>query len=58
MFRFVLEVKPSTGFAHELVIGCYWREREESKMTSSSADAVEVSTSKQIRNLNAFVPSF
>ena len=45
-FRFILKIESSKGFTDELLIACYWREKEESKMTNLSANSVEVSTFK------------
>ena len=39
-FRFILKIESSKGFTDELLIACYWREKEESKMTNLSANSV------------------
>lgn len=37
----LLKIESSKGFTDELLIACYWREKEESKMTNLSANSIE-----------------
>ena len=55
-FRFVLKIESSKGFTDELVIACYWREKEESKMTNLSRNSVEVFTFKLNPEHKCFSP--